>query len=234
MTMKKHLLAALLPLVVAGCAVPPEPPDARSEDAALRDAPLGIDAAREPVADAALEPPDVGTDVGQYAQVIASDAWARDTSMRDAATTDSGPSGGGACDPYRSGTSRVSSADCDGMSTPICDAVTRMCVEPRVGVPCGACRTDADCAGTSPPSQCVAIDRGGSGGPDFACAVPCDPTIPSACRVEMTSYGWLMNCLVAAHLDTASGGNYCLKAASAADGSGGCRRSAGARLGPLP
>lgn len=189
-----------------------------------------LDASHEP--DAGSEP-DAGIDSG------AGFDGGRDSGVvtSDSGPPDSGPPpAGGSCDPYREGTMQVSSLDCAGSTTPICDAVTRVCSVRRVETPCGACRNDADCEGTYPGSICVRINEGGSQpdpfmrrGVDYACAMPCEAT--SWCNAMRLATGWSSwECVSAGRIGATTPTQVCLAPTSATTSAGGCRRDGARRV----
>src|SRR5690606_28835831 len=134
----------------------------------------------------------------------------------------------------------VSSRDCEGSSTPICDAVTRVCSVRRAETPCGPCRSDADCEGTYPGSICVRINEGGSRpdafmprGADYACALRCStvPPVTAGCATWMAVTGWpAWECPSAARDGETTAIRVCLVPTSATTGAGGCRRDSTRRV----
>jgi hypothetical protein len=194
-------------------------------------------------ADAALGEPDTGTDPGAAPDggVLVDAGRDAGSIALDAGLPDAGVvPPGGACDPYGEGVGIVSSLDCAGSTTPICDAVTRTCSARRAETPCGPCRSDADCEGTYPGSICVRINEGGSRpdafmprGVDYACALRCStlPPVTSGCGAMMSVTGWSSwECTSAARIGETTATQVCLVPTSASTGAGGCRRDSARRV----
>lgn len=119
------------------------------------------------------------------------DAPGADAPMSDAElTADAGsdtPDEAGVCDPDRTpGT--ISHADCRGLATPVCDAITERCVRPPVAL-CGACETDAQCRAVDVRARCVYMPGDAPSNADSVCLVPCS-LAGADCSWVGPTYSW--------------------------------------------